>query len=150
MNSLIILLIKIYTYAVLFHPSYQLAVFRASVLIKPLIQLLIGKPIPYYFSKLSIPSLFTIFDLICKYSSSCYSDPFNLTAFNILNCTISPNILDITNISINYYILQFLSSILSLHQYSTNPYLIVYNYQLSLHFTIFISSKFCTALFIYK
>ena len=60
----------------------------------------ISKPIPYYFSKLYISSIFTISNLIIKSSHS--SDPINLTDFKKLNYTLSPFILDIIIISINY------------------------------------------------
>ena len=60
----------------------------------------ISKPIPYYFSKFYMPSIFTISNLISKSSSS--SDPINLAPFKNLNYTLSPYILDIIIISLNY------------------------------------------------
>ena len=61
----------------------------------------ISKPIPYYFSKFYMNSIFTISNLISKYSSSHSSDPINLAAFTKLNYTLSPYILDIIIISLN-------------------------------------------------
>ena len=57
MNILITLLITFYTPAILFHPSYKVAIFRASILVNQ----------SHYFSEFSIPSIFTISDLmICS------------------------------------------------------------------------------------
>ena len=64
----------------------------------------ISKPIPYYFSKFYMPSIFTISNLISKSSSSHSSDPINLTAFKQLNYTLSPYILDIIIIYLHDYI----------------------------------------------
>ena len=62
----------------------------------------ISKPIPYYFSKFYMPSIFTIYNLISKSYSSHSSDPINLAVFKKLNYTLSPYILDIIIISLNY------------------------------------------------
>ena len=61
----------------------------------------ISKTIPKYFSKFYIPSIFTMSNLISKYSSSHSSDPSNLAAFKKLKYTLSPYILDIIIISLN-------------------------------------------------
>ena len=62
----------------------------------------INKPIPYYISKFYMPYIFTISNLISKFSSSHYSDPINLAALKKLNYTLSPYILDIIIISLHY------------------------------------------------
>ena len=49
-----------------------------------------------------MPSIFTISNLIFKSSSSHYSDRINLAACKKLNYTLSPYILDIIIISLNY------------------------------------------------
>ena len=61
----------------------------------------ISKPIPYYFYDFCIISIFTIYYLIPKSSYSCFSYPINQAAFKQLNSSISPYILDITNLSIH-------------------------------------------------
>ena len=48
-----------------------------------------------------MPSIFTIYNLISKYSYSHSSDPINLAAFKKLNYTLSPYILDIIIIFLN-------------------------------------------------
>ena len=87
MNTLIILLIIFITPALLFHLSYQLALFRASVLVNQSHTMFLNSAIS---------------NLISKSSSSHSSDPINLAAFKKLNHTLSPYNLDIIIISLNY------------------------------------------------
>ena len=81
MNSLIILMITFKAPELIFHLSYQVALFRISVLVNQSHTI---------FYKLYMPSIFTISNLISKSSSSHSSYPINLAAFKKLKYTISP------------------------------------------------------------
>ena len=61
----------------------------------------ISKHIPYYFSKLYMPSIFTISNIISKSYSSHSSYQINIAAFKKLMYIISPYIHDIIIISLN-------------------------------------------------